>query len=165
MNGPTLSEAISTQIHLEPLFSHFLVAAGEIANFGAYAFAPATVITPLGALSVLIRLLPPLLLSLALSYLQFVEVWNCRVGSTATCNQGHGSVPAPRGGMMLFRALAPGIACCQWLQHLLISPGNGRAGHAQTHGKAFHCQQPKRFTSVFWFPSRRSLQMKSVNPR
>uniref|UniRef100_A0A8W4FEV7 NIPA like domain containing 4 n=1 Tax=Sus scrofa TaxID=9823 RepID=A0A8W4FEV7_PIG len=30
------------------------VAAGEVANFGAYAFAPATVVTPLGALSVLI---------------------------------------------------------------------------------------------------------------
>ncbi|XP_066199431.1 magnesium transporter NIPA4 [Saccopteryx leptura] len=30
------------------------MAAGEVANFGAYAFAPATVITPLGALSVLI---------------------------------------------------------------------------------------------------------------
>ncbi|OBS66507.1 hypothetical protein A6R68_04958 [Neotoma lepida] len=31
------------------------VSAGEVANFGAYAFAPATVVTPLGALSVLIR--------------------------------------------------------------------------------------------------------------
>ncbi|KAM9103164.1 magnesium transporter NIPA4 isoform 3-T3 [Megaptera novaeangliae] len=31
------------------------MAAGEIANFGAYAFAPATVVTPLGALSILIR--------------------------------------------------------------------------------------------------------------
>ncbi|KAM5300716.1 magnesium transporter NIPA4 [Glossophaga mutica] len=30
------------------------MAAGEVANFGAYAFAPATVITPLGAMSVLI---------------------------------------------------------------------------------------------------------------
>ncbi|XP_058137437.1 magnesium transporter NIPA4 [Dasypus novemcinctus] len=30
------------------------MAAGEVANFGAYAFAPATVVTPLGALSVLI---------------------------------------------------------------------------------------------------------------
>ncbi|CAO2642644.1 Magnesium transporter NIPA4 [Lemmus lemmus] len=38
-----------------PLFSsNFLVSAGEVANFGAYAFAPATVVTPLGALSVLI---------------------------------------------------------------------------------------------------------------
>uniref|UniRef100_I3LZ98 NIPA like domain containing 4 n=1 Tax=Ictidomys tridecemlineatus TaxID=43179 RepID=I3LZ98_ICTTR len=31
-----------------------LMAAGEVANFGAYAFAPATVVTPLGSLSVLI---------------------------------------------------------------------------------------------------------------
>ncbi|XP_043769347.1 magnesium transporter NIPA4 [Cervus elaphus] len=30
------------------------MAAGEVANFGAYAFAPATVVTPLGALSILI---------------------------------------------------------------------------------------------------------------
>lgn len=29
--------------------------AGEAANFAAYAFAPATLVTPLGALSVLIR--------------------------------------------------------------------------------------------------------------
>ena len=31
------------------------VGAGEVANFVAYLFAPATVVTPLGALSVLIR--------------------------------------------------------------------------------------------------------------
>ncbi len=33
----------------------FAVGAGEVANFTAYMFAPATVVTPLGALSVLIR--------------------------------------------------------------------------------------------------------------
>lgn len=33
----------------------FPVGAGEAANFAAYAFAPATLVTPLGALSVLIR--------------------------------------------------------------------------------------------------------------
>lgn len=32
--------------------------AGEVCNFAAYMFAPATLVTPLGALSVLIRLLP-----------------------------------------------------------------------------------------------------------
>lgn len=31
------------------------VGAGEAANFAAYAFAPATLVTPLGALSVLVR--------------------------------------------------------------------------------------------------------------
>ena len=31
------------------------VAVGECANFAAYAFAPATLVTPLGALSVLVR--------------------------------------------------------------------------------------------------------------
>lgn len=31
------------------------VGGGEAANFAAYAFAPATIVTPLGALSVLIR--------------------------------------------------------------------------------------------------------------
>ena len=36
------------------LFS-FPVAVGEIANFTAYAFAPAILVTPLGALSVLVR--------------------------------------------------------------------------------------------------------------
>lgn len=33
----------------------FLVGIGEAANFAAYAFAPATLVTPLGALSVLVR--------------------------------------------------------------------------------------------------------------
>lgn len=33
----------------------FKVGAGEAANFVAYAFAPATLVTPLGALSVLVR--------------------------------------------------------------------------------------------------------------
>ena len=33
----------------------FSVIVGEIANFTAYAFAPAILVTPLGALSVLVR--------------------------------------------------------------------------------------------------------------
>ena len=33
----------------------FSVVVGEIANFTAYAFAPAILVTPLGALSVLVR--------------------------------------------------------------------------------------------------------------
>lgn len=32
----------------------FLVGIGEVANFAAYAFAPASLVTPLGALSVLV---------------------------------------------------------------------------------------------------------------
>lgn len=38
-----------------PTFFVFTVGAGEAANFAAYAFAPATLVTPLGALSVLVR--------------------------------------------------------------------------------------------------------------
>ena len=34
--------------------SFVIVALGEIANFTAYAFAPASLVTPLGALSVLV---------------------------------------------------------------------------------------------------------------
>lgn len=37
------------------LYAIFAVGAGEAANFAAYAFAPATLVTPLGALSVLVR--------------------------------------------------------------------------------------------------------------
>ena len=33
----------------------FTVIVGEIANFAAYAFAPALLVTPLGALSIIIR--------------------------------------------------------------------------------------------------------------
>jgi len=35
---------------------HVIVGIGEAANFAAYAFAPATLVTSLGALSVLVRL-------------------------------------------------------------------------------------------------------------
>jgi hypothetical protein len=38
---------------------------GEIANFAAYAFAPAILVTPLGALSIIFRYLYPLCLSLS----------------------------------------------------------------------------------------------------
>lgn len=37
------------------IFFSFAVGAGEVCNFAAYMFAPATLVTPLGALSVLIR--------------------------------------------------------------------------------------------------------------
>lgn len=37
------------------ILSVLTVGAGEAANFAAYAFAPATLVTPLGALSVLVR--------------------------------------------------------------------------------------------------------------
>lgn len=125
------------------------MAAGEIANFGAYAFAPATVITPLGALSVLIRLLSPLLLSLALSYLQFVEVWNCQLGSTATSNR-LGFVAAPRKrqcavqssgspGYLLPVALASPRLTGQW---------RGRPRPGQWEG--FPLPQTVCLTSVFW---------------
>ena len=36
-------------------FPNFTVIVGEIANFAAYAFAPAILVTPLGALSIIIR--------------------------------------------------------------------------------------------------------------
>jgi hypothetical protein len=38
----------------EPLLTCYAVVVGEICNFAAYAFAPAILVTPLGALSVLI---------------------------------------------------------------------------------------------------------------
>lgn len=36
------------------MFNFLLVGIGEAANFAAYAFAPASMVTPLGALSVLV---------------------------------------------------------------------------------------------------------------
>ncbi|XP_059555046.1 magnesium transporter NIPA4 isoform X2 [Myotis daubentonii] len=59
------------------------VAAGEIANFGAYAFAPATVITPLGALSVLISaILSSYFLGESLNLLGKLGCVICVTGST-----------------------------------------------------------------------------------
>lgn len=43
---------------LSSAFFLLAVGLGEAANFAAYAFAPATLVTPLGALSVLIRSVP-----------------------------------------------------------------------------------------------------------
>lgn len=45
---------------------HLAVVVGEIANFAAYAFAPAILVTPLGALSIIIRQEDELLLWLLL---------------------------------------------------------------------------------------------------
>lgn len=45
------------------MLNHATVILGEIANFAAYAFAPAILVTPLGALSVLIGYATPLLRS------------------------------------------------------------------------------------------------------
>jgi hypothetical protein len=42
-----------TNVRLHVLF--WAVIVGEIANFAAYAFAPAILVTPLGALSIIIR--------------------------------------------------------------------------------------------------------------
>lgn len=44
-----------TYIHHNTRCVLFSVIVGEIANFTAYAFAPAILVTPLGALSVLVR--------------------------------------------------------------------------------------------------------------
>jgi len=40
---------------LSVLENSFAVIVGEVANFAAYAFAPAILVTPLGALSIIIR--------------------------------------------------------------------------------------------------------------
>jgi len=55
----------------EPLWWGGLLAmvVGEVANFAAYAFAPAIVVTPLGALSILVRQVCSHLLCWALSLL------------------------------------------------------------------------------------------------
>uniref|UniRef100_A0A2K6A2Y6 NIPA like domain containing 4 n=1 Tax=Mandrillus leucophaeus TaxID=9568 RepID=A0A2K6A2Y6_MANLE len=59
------------------------VAAGEVANFGAYAFAPATVVTPLGALSVLISaILSSYFLGESLNLLGKLGCVICVAGST-----------------------------------------------------------------------------------
>lgn len=93
-----------------PVFSlHFLVAAGEVANFGAYAFAPATVVTPLGALSVLIRLSSPLLLSLPPSCFQFVEVWSCNWGHLPLAVRDLGRSQLPERGTVLVRVPSLGL--------------------------------------------------------
>ncbi|KAM9103162.1 magnesium transporter NIPA4 isoform 1-T1 [Megaptera novaeangliae] len=59
------------------------MAAGEIANFGAYAFAPATVVTPLGALSILISaVLSSYFLGESLNLLGKLGCAVCVAGST-----------------------------------------------------------------------------------
>lgn len=40
---------------LMPIIAFATVIVGEIANFAAYAFAPAVLVTPLGALSIIVR--------------------------------------------------------------------------------------------------------------
>jgi magnesium transporter len=50
----TSTRDIQTSFTKHPRLMVFVVVIGEIANFAAYAYAPAILVTPLGALSVLI---------------------------------------------------------------------------------------------------------------
>lgn len=50
--------AFNILLQADPNILSSAVGLGEAANFAAYAFAPATLVTPLGALSVLIRSVP-----------------------------------------------------------------------------------------------------------
>lgn len=82
---------------------HFLVAAGEVANFGAYAFAPATVVTPLGALSILIRLVTsPALTPSCFQLMSETAIWGQLL--LAVRDLGQSQLPE--------RGSALGIACC-----------------------------------------------------
>lgn len=151
--------------HSKPFCSlNFLVAAGEVANFGAYAFAPATVITPLGALSVLIRLLSPLLLSLAPFYMQLIAVWNCQVGSTATSHR-----------TWVGRSSQKETVCCSelWLPGLFATscssfPSNDWAMEGQAKprpvGRASTAPDWRSHVSVL-LPHGRSIQVQSFSPR
>ena len=50
------SDIVSLFHYVVPMiYSTLSVIVGEIANFAAYAFAPAILVTPLGALSIIIR--------------------------------------------------------------------------------------------------------------
>lgn len=64
---------VTDKIDCVPIF--FTVIVGEIANFAAYAFAPAILVTPLGALSIIFRYLYPLcLISLSLYLCETTKV-------------------------------------------------------------------------------------------
>ena len=135
---------------------HLLVAAGEVANFGAYAFAPATVVTPLGALSILIRLVTSPALSD--SFMFSVDVWNCHMGSIATCSQGPGSVPAPR------KRLCTGDCMLHVLTSLWL-PGQWKGRPSSIQGKGCPCHQAEGLMSGFCCHSRSSTHTESTNPR
>lgn len=101
----------------------FLVAAGEVANFGAYAFAPATVITPLGALSVLIRLLSPRLLSLALPIFSLLRSGTAKWSQLPLAMRDVGQSQPPEEAL-----------CCSelWLLELLAACGSSISPSQQT---------------------------------
>lgn len=49
------NKSVGNHINKLSISIYIVVGAGEAANFAAYAFAPAMLVTPLGALSVLVR--------------------------------------------------------------------------------------------------------------
>lgn len=74
------------------LQNYFAVIVGEVANFAAYAFAPAILVTPLGALSIIIRhefWVAELLLCLTATFVDFVtnlELYPALQRCACTCN-------------------------------------------------------------------------------
>lgn len=65
------------------IFFFFSVGIGEFANFAAYAFAPASLVTPLGALSILVAaILSSKFLNEKLNFLGKIGCFLCTVGAT-----------------------------------------------------------------------------------
>ena len=90
-----------------------LVVAGEIANFAAYAFAPAILVTPLGALSVLIgSVLGTYFLNETLGLLGKIGCALCLVGSVVIVLHAPGDKDIQDVNEMLRYALSPGTFLC-----------------------------------------------------
>lgn len=83
--------------------------AGEAANFAAYAFAPAVLVTPLGALSVLIgSVLGTYFLNETLGLLGKIGCALCLVGSVVIVLHAPGDKDIENMNEMLHYALSPG---------------------------------------------------------
>ncbi|KKK13916.1 DUF803 domain membrane protein [Aspergillus rambellii] len=101
-----------TSLHswVEEALTGFTVAVGEVANFAAYAFAPAILVTPLGALSVLIgAVLGSYFLKERLGALGKLGCAMCLLGSVVIVLHAPPDKPVERIDEILHYALQPGF--------------------------------------------------------
>lgn len=100
-------------IFLGSTTNRFAVVAGEIANFAAYAFAPAILVTPLGALSVLIgAVLGSYFLKEELGTLGKLGCATCLIGSVIIVLHAPPDKEIQTIDEILHYAIQPGRPCC-----------------------------------------------------
>lgn len=119
-NSSYVSPSCFTRFHT-PQLTTLKVIIGEIANFAAYAFAPAILVTPLGALSVLIgAVLGSYFLHEELGILGKLGCAICLIGSVIIVLHAPPDQPIETIDEILHYAIQPGISPSLFFQRCIF---------------------------------------------